>query len=197
MEEFLQKNFLLLAGLLLGLIFLGGGLLGLKIFQYNESPKVEILGEEAEETIVRSTTVKVEIAGAVVKPGVYELPDGSRINDLLTLAGGLAAKANREWVSQSINLAQKLIDGTKVYIPEVGSIQPKEVSQPSGEAKKGEKVNLNTASLTELDRLWGVGAVTAQKIIDGRPWGRPEELLEKKVIKKNVWESIKDQVSVY
>jgi competence protein ComEA len=194
MEEFLQKNFLLLAGLLLGLIFLGSGLLGLKIFQFNKNPEVEILGEE---TIVHSTTIKVEIAGTVMKPGLYELPDDSRINDLLTAAGGLAAGADREWVSRNLNLAQKLIDGTKIYIPKVGSEEEKKGNQSANKTDKEEKVNLNTASLAELDRLWGIGPVTAQKIIDGRPWGRPEELLEKKVIKKNVWENIKDQVSVY
>ncbi len=194
MEDFLQKNFLLLAGLLLGLIFLGAGLFGLKIFQANENPKVEILGEE---TVVSSTTIKVEIAGAVMKPGLYELPDDSRINDLLTVAGGLTAEADREWVSQNLNLAQKLIDGTKVYIPKMGSLEPKTVNQSATEVKKGEKVNLNTASASELDTLWGIGPATAQKIIEGRPWARPEELLEKKVVKKNVWESIKDQVSVY
>jgi competence protein ComEA len=194
MEEFLQKNILLLVGLLLGIALLGGGILGLKILQIDDRPQVEILGEES---VASPTTVKVEIAGSVIKPGLHELPDGSRINDLLIKAGGLAASADREWVSRNLNLAQKLIDGTKVYIPKAGSGKEKEGGQPVNEAGKGEKVNLNIAPLAELDRLWGVGAVTAQKIVDGRPWGRPEELLEKKVIKKNVWESIKDQVSVY
>jgi len=196
MEEFLQKNLILLAGLLLGLIFLGGGLLSLRIFQADENPQLEILGEETVFQANTTINIKVEIAGSVVKPGVYELPDGSRVNDLLTAAGGLAGEADRDWLAKNLNLAQKLADGVKIFIPEK-SADLSNLSNSSNLPDLPNKININSASVAELDTLWGIGPVTAQKIIDGRPWSRPEELLEKKVIKKNVWESIKDQVSVY
>ena len=198
MDDFLRNNLLWLAGLLLGLILLGGGILSLRLFPAAESPKVEILGEQ--EILTSSTTIKVEIAGAVVKPGVYELTDGGRVNDLLLAAGGLAAEVDHDWLAKNVNLAQKLIDGTKIYLP------AKNQSAGGGEKpergisvanKSEDKINLNTASLKELDSLWGVGEVTAQKIIEGRPYSRPEELLERKIVKNNVWEEIKDKVSVY
>ena len=59
------------------------------------------------------------------------------------------------------------------------------------------KINVNIASATELDRLWGVGPATAEKIINGRPYSSVEELKTKKVLKSNVYERIKDEVSVY
>ena len=59
------------------------------------------------------------------------------------------------------------------------------------------KININTASVSELDRLWGVGPATAEKIIGGRPYSSVEELLSKKAVKSNVYERIKDEVSVY
>jgi len=196
MEDFFSKNLLWLIALLLGLIFLGAGILGFRAFQVQSGPKVEILGEQE----TQPTTVKVEIAGEVVKPGVYELAGGSRTNDLLIAASGFGAKADREWVAKNINLAAKLVDGAKIYIPPKDQIQ-----NPKSEIRNNDqnsnvqmsKINLNTASVVELDSLWGVGEVTAKKIIEGRPYQRPEELLEKKIVKSNVWEKIKDQVTVY
>jgi competence protein ComEA len=130
----------------------------------------------------------------VQKPGVYELKSGSRINDLLILAGGLSAEASREWVSQNMNLAQKLTDGAKVYIP----VKPEtRNSQLANRQTANAKININTASASQLDTLWGIGPATAQKVISGRPYQAIEELLTRKIVKSNVWEAIRDKITVY
>lgn len=145
------------------------------------------------------TNIFVDVGGAVEKPGVYKLVGNSRVNDALIIAGGLGLKADREWVEKNLNLAAKLVDGQKIYIPEKGEGEDSNKVSPrsnlQGETLKG--ININTASSAELDTLWGVGPATAQKIIDNRPYGGIEELLTKKVIKSNVFEAIKDKITVY
>ena len=142
--------------------------------------------------------IKVDVEGAVARPGIYELAVGSRMEDLLTKAGGLSAEADREWVAKSLNRAQKLTDGAKVYVPKQNErVESREgKSGVAGSSITG-KINVNTASASELDKLWGVGPATAQKIIENRPYQTVEELLSKKVLKKNVYERIFDELDVW
>lgn len=202
MEELLQKYKLQIGLLLVGLILTGVGILAFKYSKIENEPKIEVLSA-SEERFEEEPTGKiiVEISGEVLKPGVYELEVGSRVNDLLIAGGGLSSQADREWVGKNINLAQKLVDGVKIYIPqkltESGKGTVKEVLSRSSDLPDQTKININTASVAELDSLWGIGEATAQKIIEARPFQKPEELLEKKIVKSNVWEAIKDQVTVY
>jgi competence protein ComEA len=143
--------------------------------------------------------VFVDVGGAVMKSGLYKLGGGARVNDALVAAGGLSEKADRDWFLKNINLAQKVSDGSKIYIVFKGESQS--VGVVSGGQVAGttvtSKINVNIASVTELDKLWGVGPATAEKIINGRPYSSVEELKTKKVLKSNVYERIKDEVSVY
>jgi len=194
-ENFLEKNKLSIGLLIVGIILLGAGVLGFKIINFSSNqPKVEILGGENENPEVGK--IIIEAAGEVQKPGVYELEIGSRVNDLLIKAGGLSVDADRDWVAKNINMASKLIDGAKIFIPKVLP-QTGEVITRQQLGAKEEKININTASESELDTLWGVGPATAKKIISGRPFQQPEELLEKKIVKSNVWEAIKDKITTY
>ena len=190
-DNFLKSNKLTIGILLLGIILLGMGILGFKIFNFKDSQvEVQVLGEENQGNSNKEELV-VEVSGEVQEPGVYKLPAGGRINDLLVTAGGLSADADRDWVAKNVNLAQKLADGAKIFIPAIG-----ENNQTDSQAIEG-KININIASEAELDTLWGVGPATAQKIISGRPYQKTEELLTKKIIKTNIWEEIKDKISVY
>lgn len=200
-ETFLAKYRSALSLLLLGLLFLGVGAVGVKFWQFQDQPEIEVLGEVALEVGEGGENeLVVEAAGAVIKPGVYRLPIGARVDDLLTRAGGFSAEADREWVSRNLNLAQKLTDGAKIYIPPrqgEGNGPSSVLDEAQGSGSQMVKININTASMAELDTLWGVGEATAEKIIAGRPYSRPEELLEKKIVKSNVWEKIKSAISVY
>ncbi len=139
------------------------------------------------------TKIWVDVAGAVVKPGVYQLALGARIKDALIAAGGLAEQADRDFVAKVINLAAVVKDGEKVFVPGVGS----EPSSNNTAQKTTGLININSASLAQLDTLWGVGASRAQTIVDGRPYGAVADLVTKKILPQNVYDRVKDKLSVY
>lgn len=139
----------------------------------------------------------VDVSGAVVAPGVYKLAEGARIKDALVAAGGISSTADRTVVAKEVNLAEVVTDGQKIYIREKLNGPPIGSGVTSGQAGVTDKINLNSASLSELDSLWGVGQVRAGEIIKNRPYAKPEELLTKKVVTKAVFEKIKDQITVY
>lgn len=200
-EEILEKYKFQISIGLLGLILLGLGVIFFRAEQ--ETPKVEIISDQSSSP----ATIFVDLQGAVQKPGVYELPADSRINDLLIRAGGLAASADRDWVSKNINLAQKLTDGIKIYIPTYDEV--KKFGGPglstTGEegvvagtsAQTSGKININTASQSQLESLWGIGPARAKAIILNRPYQTIEELLTKAKIPKNVFETIKEKITTY
>lgn len=131
---------------------------------------------------------KIDISGAVEKPGMYELPNNYRISDVLISAGGLSPKADRTYLSKNINLAQRIYDGMKIYIPEINE-DP--IISPTGV-----QININSSTLSELDSLPGVGITTANKIISNRPYQTIEELITRKVISSTIFGKIKNQITV-
>ena len=111
--------------------------------------------------------VVVDVAGAVVKPGVYRLPAGSRVNDAIERAGGATAKAE----SEAINLAARLSDGQQVVLPsKVESSARLGASSDSGTVATNAAgpISLGTATVDQLDTIEGIGPVTAQHILDYR-----------------------------
>ncbi|MFC1727446.1 helix-hairpin-helix domain-containing protein [Patescibacteria group bacterium] len=174
-----------------GLVLVGIGTLSILLLQQKE-PEIEII--PLEEANIASTLF-VDLEGAVEKPGVYELSSDARINDLLIRAGGLSAEADRSWVEVNLNLAQKLADGVKIYIPRAGEAPGGQVAGSSTSVT--DQININTASAAQLDTLWGIGPSRAQDIINGRPYQAVEDLSSQKVIPSNVYEKIKDQLAVY
>jgi len=98
----------------------------------------------------------VHVAGAVRKPGLYRLDEGSRVADAVARAGGATAPAD----TSAINLAAPLADGMQVLVP-------RRVPGAAGKTVGG-RVSLSSATLAELDALPGIGPVTAQKIVDHR-----------------------------
>ncbi len=150
--------------------------------------QTEIAGSDKQN--LKPGNMVVDIEGAVQKPGVYKLSYDARVQDLLIAADGLGKDADREKVAKSLNLAAKLTDGAKIYIPFNGE------GSVMGEATNG-PININSASVSDLDSLPGIGKITANKIIANRPYGNIEELVAKKIVGQKVFEEIKEKISVY
>jgi competence protein ComEA len=125
-------------------------------------------------------TVVVDVAGKVRRPGVATLPAGSRVIDALRKAGGARPGVDLS----SLNLARVLTDGEQILVgvAPVPGVAASASSQPGAAADDGSLVNINTATLDQLDSLPGVGPVTAQKILDWRTahgsFSAIDELLE-------------------
>jgi len=141
-----------------------------------------------------SARISVDVSGAVLRPGLYTLSEGSRVHDALVSAGGLSESADREWIEKNLNLALKLRDGVKIYVPresEQGFVQG--ASVVSG----GDLINVNSASSRELESLPGIGPVTAGKIIDNRPYSSIDELFSKKVVSSKIFDQIKEKITAF
>lgn len=195
LEPLLEKYKWQASLILLGLILVGLGVLGTNFLGREEGIEVVPAGE------VASGDLFVDIQGGVEKPGVYKLSSDSRINDLLIAAGGLSIEADRGWVAKNLNLAEKLSDGVKIYIPKKGKAQlrqgfAEQVGQVSGSSVIG-RININTASKSELETLPGIGPAYAQRIIENRPYVTIEDLLKVPGIGTKKFEKIKEKITVF
>ncbi|HSW89170.1 MAG TPA: ComEA family DNA-binding protein [Candidatus Saccharimonadales bacterium] len=141
--------------------------------------------------------IVIDVSGAVVKQGIYNINVDSRVQDALNAAGGLSENADREFVDKKINLAAKLVDGGKIYIPKRGEHATVETGVESASTDQSATINVNDATADQLDALPGIGPVTAQKIIAGRPYADIQDLLTKKVVSNSVFGKIKEKISVY
>lgn len=178
-----------------GIVFILIGIVGMFISENNSGGVIIEESASTERSVDSSTRIVVDVSGAVLKPGVHKLASDARIQEALIAAGGLADNADREYISKNINLALKISDGAKIYIPAKGESITRSAS--SGQASITGLININTASLSELDTLSGVGPVTAQKIIDSRPYVNIEDIVAKKVMGQKAFEKIREKISVY
>lgn len=196
----IKKNWIPLALGILGMMFFIYGLIGLFVANKANSEDVVFEANSANDKATQVKTIFVDVEGAVIKPGLYKLPQESRIQDGLVKAGGLAASADREYIARNINLAIRLTDGAKIYIPFVGESAAGNSSVLNSTSQAGivsGLVNINISSQAQLEALPGIGPVTAQKIIGGRSYNSVDELLSKKIVGTKVFDQIKDKISVY
>lgn len=174
---------------LVGVVLIVGGL----IFSNTQKETPQF----PEKSLVKSSKVLVDVAGAVKDPGVYELDANARVEDAVTGAGGLSNDADNEYIAKYINMAQKVSDGGKIYIPKVGEkVSTGAVTLGVSTAAASSQVNVNSATQAELEALPGIGEVTASKIISGRPYSKIEDLLNQKIVSKSTYEKIKDSIVV-
>lgn len=143
-----------------------------------------------------SKSVFVHVCGAVTRPGVYELAVGERVNDAIALAGGTTAEAD----PNALNLAAKLTDGQRIYVPKVSESAPAAVVSPGNPVESGFPINLNLATLEQLDNLPGIGETLAKRIIEYREtYGGFKEVSELRNIEgigEKKYNQIKDKVVV-
>lgn len=208
MEFFEKKKRLKKWGLMAGfvvsclLIFLGSKLFSppenssLALFETTSSSSAELLQSSKSS----AETIYVDLKGAVINPGVYEVKKDCRLFEVLTQAGGLAPEADEK----QINQAEILQDQRVIYIPKKGEVlsQQLEANVVESESSKEEKaqVNLNTADLTLLQTLPGIGAKKAQAILDYRKtqgsFQTIEELMEISGIGVATFEKLKELIVV-
>ncbi len=197
LPQFLRSNLLLIFAAVGGLIFLGYGLYQISIPKDSDEIVIQKASEEKSiaPSLSSNTTVIIDVEGAVQKPGVYTIPSGARVQDAIAAAGGLSAKAAKIELAKNLNLASRVVDGMKLYIPFQGESVVQAGSQAVAGAQSG-VVSVNTGSATQLEGLPGIGEVTAEKIINNRPYASLEELVSKKAISAKMLDKIRDQISL-
>lgn len=180
-----------------------------------EQDKVNCEKEEtgSDEKETSENIVVCDVSGEVVSPKVCELRKGSRIDDAINICGGLTDRADVSFV----NRAQVIKDGEKIIIPKKGDKSVKErvidnskgrdkntddstVSNSGNAGKLGGKVNINTASSPELQKITGIGPALAGRILEYRKskggFNKVEDLKKVKGIGNKKFDKIKDQVCI-
>lgn len=207
-----QKIGLILAALLIVIL----AFIWLFSIYGNDPPKNEIKKSQESNNEVEfklgikekeNKTIMVDISGEIITPGVVKLPEGSRIIDAITAAGGKTEDADLS----KVNLAYILDDGVQLYIPRYNEKLEKEIVQTepgvgiiqegiNTTSKKDSKVNINTANKEKLATLPGIGEGTAEKIIEYRSkTGKFKTIDEiKKIpgIGESKFKSLKDKITI-
>lgn len=147
-----------------------GGVVGMSTQSKADMPAITTSEVGGASSAASPGWVIVDVSGAVVKPGLYQLPQGARVGQAIEAAGGLAADADGVYVAREINRASLVHDGVKIYIPWIAT---------GGEAAPSvaQLISINQALASELETLWGVGPARAKAIIDNRPYGSIDELV--------------------
>ena len=178
----------------------------------NNSQYVELETEEnkvIENTITNKETFEneekiiIHVTGAVKNKGIVEIKKGLRISDAINAAGGITEEADLS----KINLAYAVEDGQKIYVPSINDQEMTDIiTSDAGENvleysnEKNDKVNINTASQTELETLNGVGPSTALKIINYREecggFEKIEDITNVPGIGEAKFESMKEHICV-
>lgn len=184
---------------LVGIIII---LIGALLFSLNkpvrEEKKEPSIIIEEEDNKVSATKVVVHIGGAVKSPGLYYLPSDSRVADAIQAAGGPTSDADLD----AINLASKVVDGSKVLVPSKVRELNDSITEETfkTESSNTKKININTASAKELEELPGIGPALASRIVSYRETNGPfksiEELKKVSGIGEKRFEAIKDLIIV-
>ncbi len=136
--------------------------------------------------------ITVHLVGAVNNPGVYHLPEGSRVFELLEIGGGFSEDADHEVLNQ----ARPLLDGEQIYIHRIG-----ETTRSSTVQDGGGKININRASASDLTALPGIGDVRANQIVAHREahgfFTDLEQIMDVSGIGQTTFSNMVDQITIY
>lgn len=175
-----------------------------EIFVENEEEIRQQVDSNDDKIVEQPIIIKVDLKGAVQKPGVYTAQEGERVIDLINRAGGFLDDADQT----KINLSQKVADEMVIYVPKVGEdsnvieqvasfFQPQ---QSGNEASSDGKVNINQADSTLLQTLPGIGPSKAEAIIEYRETNGPfkmiEDIMNISGIGEKTFEKLKNSITV-
>lgn len=163
--------------------------------------------DEAPTDTVATGVLIIDVAGAVVDPGVYRLPPDARVADAIAIAGGYGPRVDARRVALELNLAAPLTDGQHLLVPSRDDVLPGggasgtsgTGSSTGGGPTTGGLIDLNRATAAELDSLPGIGPVTAAKIISSREAERfvkVEDLRDRKLVGQKTFDGLRDLVTV-
>ena len=176
-----------------------------------------LVGKSSTSSVVRAEShftenpIYIDISGAVVKPATYKVSNGTRLFQVLERAGGLSPEADRAFIQRNYNLAVVLKDQQKVHFPSVFEVKDgyfaekkllvslessSPLSQQEPQSSEKGKISINTATQSQLEALPGVGPVTAQRIMAGRPYTTLEDLKTQDIIKDSVYQEIIGQLDL-
>lgn len=203
--DFRNKKWLLPGILILGL--LGAGF-GYWLFGNHSVPEEEnylVTSQEMEmSTSSSESRCFVDIKGAVVTPGVYQVNSGARVLDVVAMAGGLRDDAAQAY----LNLAEKVVDQQLIYVLTEAEVTEKSLAIPLPDTNQpaaasevtDEKVNINTADATQLQTLSGIGIKKAEAIIAYReehgPFSKIEDLQEVSGIGEKTVEKLRASITI-
>jgi len=157
------------------------------------SPTAQIVFGDAT-AAAEGAPIRVQVTGAVQRPGLVPLRSGDRLADALTAAGGAATNADID----DMNLARRLRDGEQVVIPEKSrrtvAVAPVSTLAP------GARLDLNKATEAQLDALPGIGATYARRIVDSRavdgPFKSAQDLVDRRIVPRSTYDKLRDIVMV-
>ncbi len=170
----------------------------------DELKEIEVLEDDVQkEKVVQ--IIKISITGAVVKPGMYDVPKGTRAEEAIAQAGGLTEEADLE----KFNPARICRDGMQIRVAKLSkgktnvknnspgnNVLQGAVKVSNEQVQKNSLVNLNTATLSELESLPGIGSSTAKKILENRPYSSIADIQKVKGIGSAKFEKMKSFLRV-
>ena len=189
----------------LGLVAIIGIVLFLLFWKTNQHTERPVIATDVQEkeiekkskpkildTKLQKKIIVIDMKGAVVKEGVYEMKEGDRVKDAIEKAGGFLPEADRK----KVNLAQVVQDQMVLYVPD----KNEQVQEGAAVSKGEEKVQINAASKEQLEKITGIGSRKAESILKYReehgPFQKIEDLLEIDGIGVKSLEKIKDQIII-
>jgi len=158
------------------LLFLAAVALVLLLVRSDASPGVEVARADPPPGV---DEIRVHVLGAVATPGVVRAEPGERVEDVILRAGGALPDADLD----ALNLALRVRDEDTVDVPRIGEVAASAL------------IDINSATQDELESLPGIGPARSRDIIEGRPYGHTDELLERGILTASVYDEIRTLVA--
>jgi DNA uptake protein ComE-like DNA-binding protein len=180
----------------------------------NQNPNLSQSISPAPNELLKKSTKKIyiDLSGAVIRAQTYEVDQGTRLFRLIELAGGLSPEADKSYIQRNYNFSVILTDQQKIHIPSVYEVRDGyftekrrlvnlDTSTPRAEQSASSNtdeslISINDSSLETLKILVGVGDVTAQRIIAGRPYTQVRDLLDRGIIKQSLYDNIVNNIEL-